>query len=213
MRNDVEFDDLDIKCLTELPLIMDVIASTVKKIQKRFELYYSDLEDIIKQSLTEEWNIDNKKAYKNRTIPFSASYEASTEINNLEQAFQIRCNLQLKKKIGDNTLCSIRINFGYWMDYTGKDFSNVFFFMINNETLNKTPYLVVNKLEFYNKIESDYPDYEYDFTHPENDEDDEEYFEIETSEFSLVKIDKMFEVFKNEVIIPTLATIKQKTEL
>ena len=72
-KDEIKFDELDNKFFEEFPLIVDVFASTVNKINQFLIPYHEELLLFVEQEISNHkgWSISEKGTYSKRQIPFT----------------------------------------------------------------------------------------------------------------------------------------------
>lgn len=208
-KNKIQFDELDIKCINQMPLILDAISSTGNKITRVISPFRSELKEFIIPYLKSGWRFSEKSS--NLEITPLTSENKTMDIKILEEYFQIESTMEFSKMSGKKELNFFWICYGYYCfrdNETDVEGSNYFYFNINRTKL-KTYGGVVNNLKFYDqikrKIQGD--EIEVEVYHPENG-DDMEQIELSISNFSVDKIQEGFDVFKRSILTPFLKSIK-----
>ncbi len=210
MKKKIEFDDLDIKCLTEMPLIIDVIAATGKKVCQLFKSYKIEIESLIDQNKNESWSVDQKTTPipSTRIYPFTSDEGKKISITDFELRFKIECAYYLSKTIEKKEVSGFWIYFGYLVDLQEEETVNSFYFIVQSDNVSKQKDGLRQNSEFYKLIIEKFPTIKVEFNHPEVDaEYDQEYFEIYTDEFSVNKLDELFKIYKEEVVSPIIQAL------
>jgi len=205
-KTKIEFDELDIKCLTEMPLILDVISSTGNKITRLFSPLYSEMNELIKSHLKPNWQID-KKSYDCQIFPLTFETSTRISIKTFEQNFKIESAIILRKIVKGKEVNYFWAYFGYNCFSLEGDNENQFFFIVEKGNV-KERYGGTNQtLKFYSQIKNKLSDYNIEISHPEKGDDTESIVLI-VDNFSIDKIQDGFNTFKQSILTPFLKSIE-----
>jgi hypothetical protein len=202
----IQFDDLDLKCLTEMPLILEVISATGNKLTRLFMPLYSEMNKLIKTNLKSNWEI-GKDSFECRIFPLTSQEGTRLNIIEFETAFKIESALYLSKKVNGKEVNNFWAYFGYNCCKDEYETANYFYFSICKVNLSDKYGGVLQELNFYNKIQSQLTDYTIEIEHRDKG-DKREKIELHIDDFSIEKIQDGFNVFKKLMLIPFLKTIK-----
>ena len=200
MKSKISFGELDSKCLTELPIILDVLSSTGNKLERIFEPFYNDLFDVINTNKPNEREIETNRK-QNIFYPLN---DISGKIKSLYPMFMLKNFINLIKK-GDGS--SFYLEFGFFYNRDSEDYPlPVYYFDITKEITKKLnkPF---NPLKFYKLIQNNLPNINIRIWHPEQGDYDES-VELFVEEHSADKIEDGYVTFKNEILIPFLKALK-----
>lgn len=92
IKSNITFDKLDKKCIQELPLMIDVIASTFNRIKLLYDPFYADMNKVIKSELKKKrkWHQSPSGTYGITFDPFTyENITNTTKITTLENTFDL----------------------------------------------------------------------------------------------------------------------------
>jgi hypothetical protein len=123
-NNKIQFDELDLKCLNEMPLILDVISSTGNKITKILSPFYSEMNELIKMNLNPNWHV-GKKSYECLIFPLTSQQSiGKINIEFLETEFKIESAINIIKIVKGKEIDSIWVECGYNCSFTEEETTN-----------------------------------------------------------------------------------------
>lgn len=201
----VMFDKLDEKTIKELPFLLEVIASLGNKIARIFDPIYDDIEDTIENNLVKKklWRI--KWNRKNVFYPFTEEeYSNQTKIQNLEIAFAIENFLTVAKIIREKWKNYFIAEFGAYLSEEKVFF---YYFQIHKgEDYLKYGGNIKDAL-FYKSIQQKVKNFKVEIAHPDINGEPES-ITFKCFEHDPKKINEMYTLFKNDVLLPILKSIK-----
>ncbi|MBU2635566.1 MAG: hypothetical protein KJ963_00540 [Bacteroidetes bacterium] len=204
----IVFDELDVKCVESLPLVIEVLASTGNKIARVMSLYFDEISNYISEYLStkKNWKIANK--WQNYFYPFSRDYHRSTlEISELKNAFAVMSSLKCEKKIGQHAKNFFFVINGFEFDAGEDGYNPRFYFYIEKSRESERWGGVLNSRKFYEELKNENKKFRINIHHPELG-DDYESIQIYCSEIDTQKIDEIYHVFKTNILTPFLKGIK-----
>jgi len=198
----IEFDELDVKCIKEMPIITEVLASTFNKIGRLAERYFNDLEPVIKKDLRGKsgWKINERRSNKKRFRPVTSG---DSKINELEDFFQVYSRIFVEKVVKDKLVCEFCINSGYYFDNTENKNWNYFYFIIERWWAIKN-FGFINEKSFYEKIKKSIKEFPVEISYENN----EESIEIQCEEINVGKINETYQVFKSKILEPFIGSLE-----
>jgi hypothetical protein len=206
MKKEIELDELDRKCIEELPFLIDILASTGNKIIRLFRHYYEDLRELIESGLPANWQIDNKSTYKIHSYPLTDQEDNKITIDILDANFKIESAIYINQKIDKKENNYFWIYFGYVANNTDDEIINHFYFSVIKQDL-KTNGGPIQKLEFYENLKKNLIEFEIKVNHPNLDNEDTEFFEIQVAQGGITEINNAFKIFNNEVVKPFISNL------
>ena len=212
MKKEIELDELDIRCLNEMPLIVDVLSSTSNKVSKILSSLYKESTNIIKENTKNNWNIIHNDAATHSPIIFplmSDDYEKVVGVGTEAFAY-----LTIESLIGVNKMIDNReVNFFHCRialdcyKNVDNEYENYFSFSINKHNIKKRYNGTINNLKFYETIKKQIANkYEVKIEHEENG-DELESIQLFVEDFTNEKIDEAFNTFKELVLLPFLKNL------
>lgn len=86
-----QLDDLDKTVITEIPFLIDVLASSLKRISSILENQFAQIENEVGIYLekNDEWKLSTKNYYKDYNYPFFNSQNKTITITDLEEYYRI----------------------------------------------------------------------------------------------------------------------------
>lgn len=208
--NKTDFDELDLKCLTELPILLDVLSSTGSKIARIFKPLTEECDEIIKSNMPKNWSLDSNQSYNLLFFPFYGfSSQKKITIEALDNAFKIESAFYICKKVDKKHVNFLWVYFGYTFSNMEDDSENHYYFSIAKEPAVDKYEGCINSNEFYKNISLKNKSFEIEIEHPERG-GTRESIDVKVKEHNIEKIQASFNFFKTEVLIPTLRNIKQK---
>lgn len=205
MKNNekIIFDELDKKCIEELPIIIEVLASTFNKIARLFSIYFKEIEEILTKELKNKKSWEVKKIKENHFFPFNYYEEKITNLNN---SFFIINRIVVTKLVNKNEKNNFIVEIGYlYADIDDEPKSNSFYFSIYKEDWAIKKYGKMYDLSFYENIKN--KNLNIDFWYPDDDYVDEG-IEIVCKEVNENKLDQTFETYKTQILKPYLNNLK-----
>lgn len=205
-KTKITFDELEINCLTEMPLILDVISSTGNKITRIFEPFQKEMNEIIKKDLKLNWEI-SKKSYDCLIFPLTDQEENKISIKSFDTTFKIECATLVSKNDKGKEINFFWAYFGYRCSNEEEESTNTFYFNITKGNIKERFGGAINELKFYNEIKSKCKDYNIAISHPEKGDEMED-IELQITEFSVEKITDGFETFRDNILSTFLKTVQ-----
>ncbi|MGB3948498.1 MAG: hypothetical protein WBM13_10970 [Bacteroidia bacterium] len=208
----VQFDELDLKCLNEMPLIINVMSTTGNKVAKLLSSFYVDMNEFLKDTLNTNSNLEiGIKSYEFLVLPFiSQDILKKIKIESFDSVFQIESGIHLIKKSQDGLTKEFWLRFGYFccVPEEDEDVDNYFYFSIENENSQEKIGGIINDLFFYEKIKNKLNDYTVVVLHPEKEKDSIEQIYLQIEDFSIKKIQDSYCVFKESILTPFLEKLE-----
>jgi hypothetical protein len=205
--NKIDFDELDLKCLSELSTVLDVLSSTGNKIGRIFNPLIIDCNNTIKANLPKNWSIEPNKSYNLQYFPLTNEYDKKVSIEILENEMRIESAFLIHKVINKKETNFLWIFFGYYFSSTEDETTNHYYFSTLKGNVTDRFEGKINSNEFYKAIDAKNKSFDLDITHPERG-DKSEGIDVIVKEHKVDKILSAYDFFKNEVLIPTLKNIK-----
>ena len=148
MNSEITFDELDTKCFSELPLLLDVIEGSGNRIAAFLNDYLRDLQSFVEGEIRPKrgWKIDEVQDRE-----FSILTEAShrKRIERLENYLCISCGIQLVKSIGNSIKNRLKIDLGHYCDCRGAENWNVLYLGCYREQNDVKNHGILHEYEFY----------------------------------------------------------------
>jgi len=192
MKRKIELDELDRKCLEEMPLLLEVLSSTSSKVEKFLATYYKDMKEVIHKTLPKNWKIKEKSK-----LTYDVSISDIVLVNNY---YSICGSIHIEKESEEKEIfyCGL----GYYCS-TVDDKYNCYSFHIENETPTKP-------LKFYEEIEESLQESNEVVIEHQEKADERELIEIRVNinSFSIDKMEETFRIFKESILIPFLKNKK-----
>lgn len=204
LKSQVLFDELDVKCIEELPIILDVLASTGNKISRIFNPLFNDLTELINSNTPKGWQLD-KRVYQNSFYPLTSGY-GRDKIQSLETHFQIENSFTLVKKKGIKWENYFDIGFGFYYSKNEENSLAPYYYFNIDKPTSERYQGKINSLSFYKNIEKKVKDYNLDIFHPEKG-DEKEFIELYHHLHSVEKIEAAYNIFKSEILMPFLNSV------
>lgn len=206
----IEFDELDLKCLNEMPLLIDVLASTGNKVGKLLSNYHNDLKNVLSDTLPKGWSISNssnsKDSYEILYFPITDEYDMpKIKINTLSSQIRIESCFKIIKEGQKGVF--LWLFFGYLCYSYEEEIINTFYFSFSKSEIKEKNGGTLNTLDFYKKIEQKITNYDIEILHPEQN-DDTESFEISVKDFNIITINDAYKTYLENVVTPILINLK-----
>jgi hypothetical protein len=205
-KNKIQFDELDLKCLNEMPLILDVLSATGNKVTRLLAPFYAEMNEIVKSNLKPSWKV-GEKSYDCLIYPLTSENDNKISIKYFETYFKIESALMLKKIMRGKQTNYFWAFFGYSCYSSEGDGENCFYFIISKGELKERLGGKINDLKFYNQIKNKLSEYDILIDHPEKG-DDNETITLNIDSLSVEKAQEGFRVFKESILIPFLKTLQ-----
>jgi len=200
----VLFDKLDHKCFAELPLLVDVLSSTLNKIGSLISVYHLDLLKFVKKELKAKhgWRVkqDNKLNF------YPLSYGNRRKINLLESRMEAFDEIEVIRKHGNNVKSAFWIHLGLWCKYSGELKQNNIYFSIHRGYDLIRKYGFLHSLNYYNSIAKKVKDLKCEILHPDDESDYEEIY-IWCEELDIEKLNNYYERFKTDIVRPYIRNL------
>jgi|GEM_PF-3013084 len=196
MKRKIELDELDKKCLEEMPLLLDIISSTANKVNKSLLPYYNDLHHIISTKLKGDWVIHENSSY---------TYKGEILGDIKDKSLQILSSIHIVKDSAGIVVDFFYCQFGYTCG-NEEDAGKYFSFYLLKDDLSGKRGSSIQKESFYKELKESLS-YDIDYCHSDKG-DETEYIEIKTVEISEEKIETIFEIFKSSILIPFIKKLK-----
>ncbi len=204
-NNVIAFDELDRRCVKELPVIIDVIASTFNKIRILFQIYDEDLQDLIskKTKSMKGWGI--KEAY-HVFRPFNSDIPKNG-LSELKYYFAFWYNIEIIHK--STKITDIKYNFymGYELldDVDYENYRTFSFGIERFEPVSNYNDILIDKT-FQSKVELSKEKFMKVKTH-ESDNHYCQHMLVSCDELNKTKLDKTYNHYKNKLVIPFLKSL------
>ena len=205
-KTKITFDELEINCLTEMPLLLDVISSTGNKITRIFEPFQKEMNEIIKKELKPNWEI-SKKSYDCLIFPLTDQEENKISIKSFDTTFKIESATLLSKIEKGKEINFFWAYFGYKCFIEEEESTNTFYFNITKGNIKERFGGAINELKFYNDIKLKCRDYNIEISHPDKGDELED-IELQITEFSIEKITDGFETYRDNILTTFLKTVQ-----
>lgn len=190
---------LNTKCLANMPMLLESVCQTITKLGEILFPYFNSLEKELKSAgytISDKWErgtiyaLGHQEKHKTQWL---AIYSIYPEI-------KLNYTLPFEKTVGKN-LFKFELLFGYICDES----QNVIYFQISeiSETL-----LVKNLLESCSFIKSKSVSQEFQYGNFEEKKDIWVQFTVDEN-LSTEKIDDLYNVFKENILLPTLNEIQK----
>ncbi len=196
MKRKIELDELDRKCLEEMPLILDVISSTANKVNKSLLPYYNDLHQMISTKLKGDWKVQEISSH---------TYKGEIFGDIKDKSLKIYSSIHIVKDSGGKVVDFFYCQFGYTCE-NDEGARKYFSFWIIKDDLSGKKGSNIQKESFYEELKESLS-YDIDYCHSDKG-DETEYIEIKTEEISEEKIETIFEIFKSSILIPFIKKLK-----
>ena len=208
MKNDKGLDELDIKCLQQMPLLLDVLATTINNVSNLTSRFYNELDELLKSKIKSKktWKIliDKDHTYSSRIHPFDEVFDKITGPSKIDCYLKIESSICVKKIFRNQ-----ESSFWCFIVYLSNEEENSFSFFFQRKDIATNYGKSFNELEFYKRIETKYEDINFQIEHPENGDKDEFIsLVLYEKEFSKNKILEAFTIFKDEIVTPMLDSLK-----
>lgn len=204
-KKQIELNEIDLKCITEMNLLVDVMSSTLNKIGLILQEYYNDLKPEF-NNLQNNWLVNEKESFNIRFFPFSYSTGKKIEITELDNYLYIESAFQLQKLNNEKKNDFFWFYFGYCINNDSSKDNYVYFIFNKPHLINKNSESNLYDIDFYKNLIGD-SKYEVQL----GDSDDEtnyEYIEIVLDEISVDKMNEYYEYYKNKIVIPIIQNLK-----
>ena len=205
-KTKITFDELEINCLTEMPLLLDVISSTGNKITRIFEPFQKEMNEIIKTELKPNWEI-SKKSFDCLIFPLTDQEELKINITSFDTNLKIECATKLVKIEKGKEVNFFWAYFGYKCFNEEEESTNIFYFNVTKSNIKERFGGAINELKFYKDIKSKCKDYNIEISHPDIGDELED-IELQITEFSIEKITDGFETYRDNILTPFLQTMQ-----
>ena len=205
--NKVDFDELDLKCLNDLQIVLDVLSSTGNKIGRIFNPIIDDCDKTIKTNLPKNWSIELNRSYNLQFFPLTSEYNKKVSIETLENEMRIESAFLINKVVNKKEVNFLWIFFGYYFSSSEDENINHYYFSTSKGNVTERYEGVINSNEFYKNVAKKNKSFELDIVHPDRG-DKIEGIDVLVKEHNVEKILSGFDFFKNEILIPTLKNIK-----
>jgi|ERR1035437_9876223 hypothetical protein len=205
--NKTEFDELDLKCLSELSIVLDVLSSSGNKIARIFKPLIEECDKTIKSNMPKKWALDSNMSYNLCFFPLTTKNDKKISIETLENAIRIESAFYIKKLANKKQTNFLWIYFGYYFSESEDENVNHYYFIIRKDPATGRYEGHINSNEFYKNVIKKNKIFPLNYEHPEKGGKVES-FEINVKTHDIDEIREGFDFFKNEIIIPTLNNIK-----
>lgn len=200
MKSDkkIKFDELDLKCIKEMPIIMEVLSSTFNKVGRLITEYAGDSEQVLRKELHSKsgWRIKQEK-HKNRFRPLTSEW-STMRIDTLENHFDIHTIIIMRKMVKNKPTLEFWVELGYYFNNTENENLNYFYFLLYRWSQFKK-FGFIKEKSFYEKIKKSIKEFPVELSYST---DDEESIEILCKEINVDRIDEAYQIFKNKILIP-----------
>jgi hypothetical protein len=201
----ITFDKIDYKCYEELPLLVDILASTLNKIGKLFSVYQQELLTIVKKELKGKRGWSIKKVEDALFYPFN--FDGKRELTFLQQYIDTSNGINIVKRHGNN------INNRFWV-YSGLTYENTegekrkyFHFSIERIDVFVKRYGTLYPKAFYNNLSKKVKDLNCEYWHPDVEGNSEEIY-LWCDELDTDKLNEYYERFKTNIVIPYIKSLE-----
>lgn len=203
----IQLDELDKKVVTELPFLIDVLTSSLKRISNILENHFTILENEISSFLgkNDEWKLSNKNYFKNYNYPFYNSVNKTITITDLEEYYRIDFYRYIYKGNEEKAINSFNIWIGFEYLKDEEDKGLYLFYSLYRDPVEKfgginIPYEVFTSFQkFTQNIE---------IYHPSKSGKQEGVYFYNYNIAEIDKIDLEFEIFRTKILAPYLKNIK-----
>jgi len=195
----LSFDKLDRKLIAELPIISEVLTSTMNKVARHFEPYYEELFSLLSRELERHkyWRVYSP----DRIVfyPFVSDNTSRKGITQLENEFWVFSKFTCIKKIKGKWRNYFWVEFGFcFIAEEGSAAKNFFFFNVYKDyTPDKYGGLLFEK-DFYDRLGKRISNYKCVVWSPE--EDEIEGIELRCHELDATALNSAYSRFKNDVL-------------
>lgn len=195
----ITFDELDKKTLEELPLLLEIIATTMSKMGDLLSEQFEEIESILNDKIVNKanWKISEKNYEDGVHKPLVEKIGRNSET--VYPYYEINYSRKVFKGIDDKpeNFFWCQLTFYFW------DNKPIVLYSIVKANCNK--YLGANMpITFYNVFENLE---NVAIEHPDSG-DKNEHFKISTTDLSIESITETFEYFKTEFLMPYLENLK-----
>ncbi|MBC7587507.1 MAG: hypothetical protein H7178_04030 [Chitinophagaceae bacterium] len=203
-KDEIKFDELDVKFFEELPLIVDLFSSSFNSVGKVIKTLQQDCLKYIEAEIAnkKDWII-SKESGTVKFTPFTTSTNDSRlSIEEIEPFFGVKSRIKLIK--GEErkpiNLFWVDIAFEYYPDFRKKPY---LFFQIIKENPSLKNGGINFPVEFYEKYDAFIEQKVYHY-HPSNisDDTDHEIIWVEQDTFDYKLISETFDFFKEKILEP-----------
>lgn len=204
-KNTVTFDKLDHQCFDELPLLVDVITSTLNKIGTYFSSFHQDIETIIKKELKGKrgWNIKNS----NNKLFYPFNFDGRRELTYLQSYIDTSNGINIVKQHGSTIKNRFWISSGLHYENTGGENDKYFHFSIARDEYDVKIYGVLNSKSFYRDLEKKLKGYNWEIWHPDVEGTYEEIY-LWCDELDADKLNDYYKRFKTDIVIPYIKNLE-----
>jgi len=197
IKNEIKFDEIHIKCVENLPMILDVLSDTGKKIENVFKPYSIEINEIFNHKIKsiKGWEMNKGRNANFNCFNIGIRNENTCDIRN--QYLEIT-NKKDKRKIS--------ATFGFFYEYEGHLKYPFFYFGIY-----PSEKWSMNNLLYYNEIIIQNNNNKISFFIYHKDDDTTkttEGMDILCSEPNISLIDEMYNFYKDKILIPFLNKLK-----
>lgn len=205
-KTKITFDELDLKLLTELPLISEVLTTTSNKLVRLFAPIYQKILEVCNKNIPNGWEID-KKQIENVIYPFSSA-DGREKVTSLENFFQLKSSISLVLKDDKKWANFIEIQFGlYYNEDYEENKSPYFYFLIYKNPASKFQGKLY-PLSYYESIKTKYKEFNFTIEHSEKG-NDSEHIELQIDISSIDKVIPASEIFTFEILPEYLKGIRK----
>ncbi len=207
-KGTITFDELDKKTLEELPLLLEVIATTMSKMGDLLSEQFVELTELISIKILEldSWHISQKYFSDSIHKPFVDKIAKNQRGELPEPYYNLEFSKRIYKGNDDKPDNFFICMFGFYYSSTAKEYGNkpLVYYLLEKSYCHK--YNGPNMpFSFYKKFEDN--KLVTRLEHP-NKTGNNELLEISTFSLSIESINQTFEYFKTEVLIPYLENLK-----
>jgi hypothetical protein len=212
MKKEIELDELHIKCLNEMPLIVDVLSSTTNRVCEILSVFNKQATLIVEENLKIGWNIQKNDNETFGPTIFPLMHYDITEKKigvgtGASACFAIRSQISIVKEVEKKNVNFFSVGLGYYC-YDNYDikFDNSFSFYIFKHSIKPKYGGIINDLKFYEDIKNSLSNYKININHEDNG-DNKEMIELYFRDFSKENLLETFSTFKESILIPFLKNL------
>lgn len=204
-KDNVSFDKLDLQCYNELPLLIDVLSSTLNKIGSLISIYHDDLLKMLRKELKGKkgWVVNQE----DKLLYYPLTNNPKRKIQLIVPCIEVFNQIYIVKKHGNKIKNAFSVYIGLSCNYADGEKYKKFYYSINREYESVKKFGILYSEKFYENLCKKVNDLDWELWHPNDDSDAEDIY-LECDELSIEKLNNYFERFKANLVIPYIRNLE-----
>ena len=197
-KEQTQLDELDIKLITDFPLIVDVFVTTMSRIQEIVMRQFKEIDRIVSDFIESKKNYSVLARTKTNGLhkPFINTYDKKYSVEKLEPFYRVESQLDVVNNRGQKVEDKFEIWLGFEYNSEDEDGPIFFYYITKWDAMNKGTNF---PLSFYEKLKEKNVGVKLKIEHPENNFRNE-YVKVSFKGLSSGSIEKGFSFFLEKVL-------------